>query len=527
LHGCRIILRLDKACQAAREDPSLKAMYDFILELCMVPVMQMVERWMTQGHLLDPFKEFFIVEAEKLTKQDLLDDFNSTYWHEKFTLLTDSIPAVFLQKTGQMAQKSLADKALLAGKYLNVLRECSHPLADQPLQLHLKFDASHLDYFIAKIDVAYEEANKILLKLLIDKYDLYGKLESVKNVYLMEYGDVFSHLLDTSYNLITKKVSDVQIDRLQAALEACFKAGTSRNDPYCTTMNQYQVTMSSTSLTDQLMKIANMSAEDTTSSQPAPEKDNAAPLTGLLALNLDCPVDFPLSILLSFKSMTKYQMLFRHLFSLSCLTRQLNQCLIPQSLPTIRLLETRFDILEETMSRMRALKSKMTFFLNVLNQYFHMDVLMHHWSEWHGRWSKLSTVEDFMSGHAKFLDSCLKEALLTNWKLFRILSKLFTNCSIFTTLCHKMEKDLSGMASDAIDGTYLRHQQHSMTRQSLKIETNFVFHIKLFIHTLQFHSTTDFDHRIGALIFQLESAFENLDQVDISSGSVPPSDPFK
>src|SRR5690606_4243764 len=108
----------------------------------------------------------------------------------------------------------------------------------------------------------------------------------------------------------------------------CFKAsGTSQDDPYCTVGKNsrkgedygknchYQVAMSRTSLTDQLMKIANMSATDESQMVSASSSTRDAMLSGWLALNIECPIEYPLSILMSLKSVTKYQMLFRHLFS--------------------------------------------------------------------------------------------------------------------------------------------------------------------------------------------------------------------
>ena len=72
-------------------------------------------------------------------------------------------------------------------------------------------------------------------------------------------------------------------------------------------------------------------------------------------------------------------MLFRHLFQCQLIQRQLNRALTPQTLTLVRPLEIRMDILRHTMGRLRSLKSKMTYFLQVMSTYTMMEVLEHRW----------------------------------------------------------------------------------------------------------------------------------------------------
>src|SRR4051812_10972448 len=91
---------------------ALKAIYEFMLEASMVPLISMTERFIVQGHLHDPYQEYFIEEMAHMSKEDLEEDFNSTYWMEKFTMKEDWVPDIF-------APRDVKQKILLAGKYVH------------------------------------------------------------------------------------------------------------------------------------------------------------------------------------------------------------------------------------------------------------------------------------------------------------------------------------------------------------------------------------------------------------------------
>ena len=59
-------------------------------------------------------REFFIEENKNIRKEQLMEDFNSSYWESKFAI-TREVP-FFLSK--------LSEKVLTCGKYLSLLKEC-------------------------------------------------------------------------------------------------------------------------------------------------------------------------------------------------------------------------------------------------------------------------------------------------------------------------------------------------------------------------------------------------------------------
>lgn len=89
--------------------------------MCVVPIFSIIEKWLTTGTLTDLFGELFIAESSHLKKEDLAEDFNATFWTEKFYIKHGMTPKIF-------AQKNIAQKILLSGKYLHAMRECNEHL---------------------------------------------------------------------------------------------------------------------------------------------------------------------------------------------------------------------------------------------------------------------------------------------------------------------------------------------------------------------------------------------------------------
>lgn len=492
LHGCRLVLHLSKLVELNKTHSLLCPIYEFLLEASIGPIIYITDRFTMDGILYDPYHEYFIESCDNLKKEDMEEDYNATYWSEKYSIKESIIPSFF--------SNSITSKILLTGKYISSLMDCQiFPFKDiKKLDEH--YSLKNIPSYISAIEERYQKANQSILDLLMTKYDLMGHLVSIKRTFFMQYGDTYCHFLDLSEQDLALPADQTSIEKLQSYFDHCISDGTSKNDSY---ISNTRLELSSYSFADQLTKIVKMSGDDAVTSK------HDTVLSGLIALTLTCHYPFPLSIVLSMKSITKYAMLFRHLLSCRSTQRQLDRTLLPTDIPNIRLLLQRMDIFSASAGRLYHLKMKMSFFIRVISGYLFWDVLEHNWLKFE-RESQSSNIDDIISLHSIFLDSCLKECLLTNWKLFRIVSKLFTTCQLFVSLCKKIGKELSSIPIDEMDGLYLKSQQVSIYKQLAKIDTNFSFHIKLLVHSLQFFSATDYDHRIAGLIFQLENAFPDV-----------------
>lgn len=66
------------------------------------------------------------------------------------------------------------------------------------------------------------------------------------------------------------------------------------------------------------------------------------------------------------------------------------------------------------------------------------------------------TVDELMQDHVDFLDTCLKECMLTNSKLLRIHSKLMQTCTVFATYTNWLSRELEKSDPD-LSGTTKPH----------------------------------------------------------------------
>lgn len=167
-----------------------------------------------------------------------------------------------------------------------------------------------------------------------------------------------------------------------------------------------------------------------------------------MVLDYDAP--FPVSLVLSKKALVKYQIIFRHIFSCKAVERQLSLCWIDhqaghkkttrwlQSLKGVKQLRTagirsedQFTLdddimpdpltlatLNTVLNRAYNLRAKMLHFIQTIMAFMFTEVLEPQRAKMWAQLKDCQTVELVVEKHSDFLDTCLKECLLTNKKLF-------------------------------------------------------------------------------------------------------------
>jgi gamma-tubulin complex component 2 len=133
-------------------------------------------------------------------------------------------------------------------------------------------------------------------------------------------------------------------------------------------------------------------------------------------------VIFPLSLVLNKKVITKYQMLFRHLLICKYLERSLSNTWLKGTRKT-----SNVDENYRPSYIMCSLHGKMLHFIHQMTYYMFFEVIEPQWNIMETSIIKALTVSDLLSHHDNFLNSCLKECMLTNQKLIAV------NLCIITT----------------------------------------------------------------------------------------------
>ncbi|KAL6966183.1 hypothetical protein U1Q18_031961 [Sarracenia purpurea var. burkii] len=202
----------------------------------------------------DPYSELFIAENKPLPKDD--------------------IPS-FLENAAEII--------LTTGKYLNVMRECGHNV----------------------------------------QYDLMGKLRSIKHYLLLDQGDFLVHFMDIASDELSKKPDEISVEKLQhlefymhdfvplivSLLDLALRTTAAAADP-CHEDLTCCVEISTLIKTLSMLK----DIEINLIIYDGSDFEEPVSITGLETFFLSYKVQWPLSLVISRKALTKYQLIFRFLF---------------------------------------------------------------------------------------------------------------------------------------------------------------------------------------------------------------------
>jgi gamma-tubulin complex component 2 len=423
-------------------DISARTLLQSLLREASKPYMHMLNLWLHHGEIADPHGEFLIKEQKSIRKEKLDEDYTDEYWEKRYTVREGECPPQL---------EALKDKVLLAGKYLNVVRECGgiDVAKDKAMDVPLTFDDPRCavrecvnDRFLDNINSAYSYANTSLLNLLITTHALPARLRSLKHYFFLDRSDFFTHFLDLASHELKKSSKLISLTKLQSLLDLCLRqpGSVAASDPF---KEDVRVQMNDVALTDWLMRIVNVSGlgEDALSAGGAwieespvnlDKDDEKKPIIGTVpafhltvgvnALQLDYTVPFPLSLVISRKAVLRYQLLFRHLLALKHLEQLLGLAWLDHvKTPTWHNRSSNIRV-EKWKSRVWALRSRMLVFIQQLSYFCTNEVIEPNWLNMQSKLEKITTVDELMRDHIDFLDTCLKECMLTNSKLIRVSS---------------------------------------------------------------------------------------------------------
>jgi gamma-tubulin complex component 2 len=437
--GGSVLRLLTRRLASMAGDPPARELLSTLLREASRPYMAMLNEWLHHGNVRDPHQEFLIKEQKSIRREGLEQDYTDEYWEKRYTLRQELIPPQL---------DSLKDKVLLAGKYLNVVRECGG-IENVTRNLDANNDLPHTfedARFAENISGAYGFANQSLMKLLITTHGLPSRLRSLKHYFFLDRSDFFSYFLELTHLELRKPAKSVNIGKLQTLLETVIRqpGSVAAEDPY---KEDIKVVMNDVGLTGWLMRVVNvqgMDAEATSMSAYTPanahDKDEKE-ISGYEALTFDYAVPFPLSLVVSRVTLTRYQLLFRYLLSLRHLENLLTNAWTEHTKVTSWVHKSKADPatakkIERWKRRAWCLRSRMLCFVQQLIYFCTSEVIEPNWLAFMSRLAQAeaddkagdteaganvtSTVDELMQDHVDMLATCLKECMLTNSKLLRV-----------------------------------------------------------------------------------------------------------
>ncbi|PSR76389.1 hypothetical protein PHLCEN_2v8485 [Hermanssonia centrifuga] len=474
--GGEVLAILHERMQNMSGDPAAKELYGALLQAAGRPYVDMVQVWIRTGRLVDPYEELCIKESKFIDRGTLEVDYTDEYWERRYTLRDGST----LGGTSKRHQAGIPlprspggrlpggacvpptlerwkHKMLLAGKYLNVIRECGIEASnnmtqdDEPVFL----DDERL-YKV--VDDAYTHANRTLLRLLLRDQQLIPRLRSLKRYFFLSQSSFLTHFLDLSHSELRKSARSASLVKLQSLLDLALNTDTQGEDAMF--REDVKVTVAGSGLYEWLLNVVNVSgviggddagvAESIGQNQEETkkEKDDKKQMLAIDALTLDYNVNFPLSLVISRKTILRYQLIFRFLLHLKHVEQSLATMWIEHKTPAWRR-PTRPSTdkpatpepgtkdwhaeFENWRKRVFLLRARMLAFVQQILAFATFEVLEPNWRKLEGKLEagKVDTVDQLLRDHVDFLDTCLKECMLTSSKLLRAYSRLIVTCSTF------------------------------------------------------------------------------------------------
>lgn len=420
---------ITKRLKSMSGDPAARALLTTLLRDASRPYMVMLNEWLHHGGINDPHSEFLIKESKSIRRERLEQDYTDEYWERRYTIRDHDVPPQL---------QAVKDKVLLAGKYLNVVRECggvdvSKVVEDVPVT----FDDNR---FLDNVTNAYAHANESLMQLLLTTHALPARLRSLKHYFFLDPSDYFSYFLELGSSELRKPVKAVNTGKLQSLLDLVLRQPGSvvSLDPF---KEDVKVEMNEITLTKSLQRVVNITgieqgeALQPLSNTPVESDKNAI---GFNSLQLDYSVPFPVSLVISRKTVWRYQALFRYLLSLRYLESQLSTTWQTQTRGISWAHSGSSRALEIWKRRVWTLRARMLVFVQQLLYFCTSEVIEPNWAKFMSRLKSedggsetkpMRTVDELMQDHVDFLDTCLKECMLTNSKLLRVSCHvLFDQC---------------------------------------------------------------------------------------------------
>ncbi|KAM7514663.1 hypothetical protein LguiA_004246 [Lonicera macranthoides] len=405
--GSAVLNLLHSQAKAMAGDQVVRSLLEKMTQSASSAYLCILERWVYEGVIDDHHGEFFIAENKSLKKESLTQDYDAKYWRQRYSLKND-IPS-FLANA--------AETILITGKYLNVMRECGHNI-QVPMSENSKlnsFGSNH--HYLECIKAAYDFASGELLNLIKDKYDLMGKLQSIKHYLLLDQGDFLVHFMDIARDELAKRSDEISVEKLQSLLDLALRSTAAAADP-CN--EDLTCCVERTTLLTRLSTLKDLEISPTVSQHI--DLDEPLNITGLETFSLSYKVQWPLSLVISRKALTKYQLIFRFLFHCKHVNRQL--CAAWQIHQGVRAL----DMQGTAISVSSLLCRSMLKFINSLLHYLTFEVLEPNWHVMQNKLQTARSIDEVIQYHDFFLDKCLRECLLLSPVLLKKVEKLKSIC---------------------------------------------------------------------------------------------------
>ncbi|KAF9531316.1 gamma-tubulin complex, DGRIP84/SPC97 component [Crepidotus variabilis] len=511
--GGEVLTIIYERMQNMSGDPTANVIYGKLLKQAGKPYVQMLRGWVSSGRLLDPHEELLVKEHRFINRATLEIDYVDEYWDRRYILRDGSISPGSSKRhqTGVPAPRSVGGrmpggacvpplleswkhKILLAGKYLNVIRECGIGVPrDNAIRDEEELSMED-ERFYKFIEDAYSHANRTLLQLLIKDQQLVPRLRSLKRYFFLSQSSFLTHLLDGAATELRKSSKSASVVKLQSLLDIALNTDSAGDEPLF--KEDIKVIMADTGLYDFLLKVVGVSGvikEDggIGEEEPKKEKEEKKSMQAIDALSFDYNVKFPLSLVISRRSLTLYQLLFRFLLHLKHVEQALSSMWTEQKTHPWRCRVPNHVEFTNWRQRVCLLRARMLAFVQQILAFCTFEVLEPNWHALEKKLEKVTTVDELLRDHVDFLDTCMKACMLTSSKLIKACSKLIVVCQTFAFYSSSFTKSANQALAAAAEDPSSDASKSKRWDVLNKFEANFNHWFQIHLDCVQFYASSD------------------------------------
>ena len=221
------LISLIHAYSSSHGDPFVYTFAERLLANVTKPFYAMLQHWIYDGELEDPYLEFFVEQNHDLDSMDL-DPRRSgatSVWEDKYRLKESMIPSI--------VNSDFAKKIFLIGKSLNFIR---YGCGDSTwVENHSRDSSRELKYgdtatLESSIDSAYKRTMARLIHLMESKFKLMEHLAALKKYLLLGQGDFIALLMESLASNLDRPANSQYRHTLTAQLEHAIRNSNAQYD---------------------------------------------------------------------------------------------------------------------------------------------------------------------------------------------------------------------------------------------------------------------------------------------------------
>lgn len=418
LRGGQILAHLGKY-RTSYLAPELQNMLSRVFSRSASPLHRMLQRWLTEGVLDDPYEEFFIMVDKKVAaaaaaaSNAVLDGSaafdtliggpnaasaaSNRIWWGLYRVRHDMLPSA--------ANRAVTEKALVAGKSVAFLRLC----CDDSVWV----DSVHapslsglfpgrgaicqgnemlgLGGFATLVEKADASASKRLMSLFFDKFDLSHHFAAIKKYLLLSQGDFTQSLIDSLAKILDES-GEIFLNNLTGLVDAALRSASSFNEE------------TDQDILDRLnVRVLQRSVERG---------------VGWDVFSLTYRVeDAPLNTVFSSKIMDAYLLIFRFLWRLKRMDHLLSESYMSlcahKKLPNENS-AAHIDDLKSALGRAHYIRMKMTHLVQNIQYYCTFEVLEGSWTVLERDMASAENLSALIDAHSRYLIAIKERTLLSD-----------------------------------------------------------------------------------------------------------------